>query len=175
MGEHPWWSCYYPEMKRTDAGYVEVRYVANVLGDTSQAPPDADIPRRLDDGLPPAQPGNDGRSCAVQRCGPEGKVWCGEATNTAAAPTSGTWSGIHLAGGIATPAYGDPGMWLTQPDGSAFAVGVSDAVMFTAKTLTAAKDATFGFDFKICVVHWVRTKKHCFTGNTLCCRYRNSQ
>ena len=55
-------------------------------------------------------------------------------------------SGLIIAGGKTTPAYGDPGMWHTKPDGSAFAVGASSAMLVTAKTWVAAKDATFGFD-----------------------------
>ncbi len=55
-------------------------------------------------------------------------------------------TGIIKAGPVATPAYGDPGIWFTQPDGSAFAVGASDAVMFTAKAFTVSS-AHFGFDF----------------------------
>jgi hypothetical protein len=55
-------------------------------------------------------------------------------------------TGLIIAGGKPTPAYGDPGIWLTDPDGNAFAVGASDAVLFTAKTLVAAKIARFGLD-----------------------------
>jgi hypothetical protein len=54
--------------------------------------------------------------------------------------------GIIKAGGLAAPAYGIPGTWITQPDGSAFDVGESDAVMFTVKTFVASKYAYFGMD-----------------------------
>ncbi len=54
--------------------------------------------------------------------------------------------GLIIAGGKVATAYGDPGTWHTKPDGSAFAVGASSAMLVTAKTWVAAKDATFGFD-----------------------------
>jgi hypothetical protein len=54
--------------------------------------------------------------------------------------------GIIMAGGLAAPAYGDPGVWITESDGSAFDVGASDAVMFTVKTFVAAKESVLGFD-----------------------------
>ena len=62
------------------------------------------------------------------------------------AETNPKGNGCITAGGKTTPAYGDPGMWHTKPDGSAFAVGASSAMLVTAKTWVAAKDATFGFD-----------------------------
>jgi hypothetical protein len=55
-------------------------------------------------------------------------------------------TGIIVAGGKASPAYGDPGLWLTEPDGSAFDVDAGDAVMYTAKTFVAGKLCRGGFD-----------------------------
>ena len=53
--------------------------------------------------------------------------------------------GRITAGGRATPASGDPGMWHTKPDGSAFSVSAASAMLVTV-TPFIVETCDFGFD-----------------------------
>ena len=57
--------------------------------------------------------------------------------------------GLIIAGGKVTPVYGDPGIWWTDPSGSAFPVGASDGMLTTATMFTVGEVARFGFDSDI--------------------------